>query len=81
MTVEHQKFCRISYWRGNTASHKDGDWDRCDIAPLSTYSGYGTQTFTPDQEYQMGALISLLRQAFEAGEKHELKRIHTALRI
>ncbi|MTH95032.1 hypothetical protein [Roseibium sp. RKSG952] len=81
MTVEHEKFCRISYWKGSTASSKCGEWDRCEISPRSTHSGYGTHTFTPDQEYEMDALIALLWHAFKAGEEHELKRIHTALRI
>jgi hypothetical protein len=81
MAVDYRKFCRIDYWNGNTASSEKGEWDRCDVAPLSTYSGYGTQSFTPDEIYRRDALIHLLQQAFEAGERSKLREFQNLLEI
>lgn len=78
-------FCRIHYWKkdGNVvvAAGPDEEWDFCEVLPLSTYSSYGTQKFTRGQEFQKGALLHLLQQAFDLGRADKLREIKAVLRV
>ena len=65
------------------SSGPDEDWTRVDIQPLSSYSSYGTHSFgrTPADEYARGKLLSLLKQAYEAGRRDKLREIQQILGI
>ncbi|TPL42667.1 MULTISPECIES: hypothetical protein [unclassified Mesorhizobium] len=85
---DHHRFCRIRYWKRNgdgflSSSSKDEDWDECVVGPLSTYSPYGEQRFKrdPNSEYQIQSLVSLLRQAYELGQRAKLREIQNTLGI
>lgn len=88
MSEDYHKFCRINYWKRNgdgflSYSSKDEDWTEVVVAPLSTYSSYGEQRFERDQhaDYRVQALVSLLRQAYEAGQRDKLRQIQHLLGI
>ncbi|RWD47439.1 hypothetical protein [Mesorhizobium sp.] len=88
MTDDHHRFCRISYWKRNdeqylVSSSKEEDWAECVVGPLSTYSPYGEQRFTrgPNSDYQIQSLVSLLRQAYELGQRAKLCQIQNMLGI
>ncbi|RUU79734.1 hypothetical protein [Mesorhizobium sp. M7A.F.Ca.MR.362.00.0.0] len=88
MTDDHQRFCRISYWKRNgdgflSSSSRDEQWDECVVGPLSTYSPYGEQRFPrgPNSDYQIQSLVSLLRQAYEFGQRAKLAEIQHTLGI
>lgn len=76
-------YCRISYWnRGEGYSYAAGSdetWTHCEVAPVSSYSSYGTQTFTRDQIHQRDALLHLLAQAFERGRKDKAMEVRRVL--
>lgn len=83
--AEYQKFCRVNYWRINdgvmTSCSSTDDWDRCDVAPLSTYSSYGTQSFSKDEIYRKDQLMSLLQDVFDLGRRAQLRDIQSTLGI
>lgn len=88
MDDDHQRFCRVSYWRETDDKHlvsttKEKGWTKCVVGPLSTYSPYGEQTFVngPHAEHQINSLISLLRQAYEFGKRSKLAEIQHMLGI
>ena len=85
MTENHRAYCRINYWRreGNctTSRAKDEDWTHCEVAPISSYSSYGTQTFSQDYIARLPALLHLLAQAFDAGRRSKASEIKRALEI
>ncbi|TGQ19296.1 hypothetical protein [Mesorhizobium sp. M00.F.Ca.ET.217.01.1.1] len=88
MSEDYHKFCRINYWKRNgdgflSYASKDDDWTEVVVAPLSTYSGYGEQRMVRESntEYNLRALVDLLRQAYEAGQRDKLRHIQRTLGI
>lgn len=88
MSEDYHKFCRINYWKRNdegylVSSSRDKDWTEVVVAPLSTYSGYGEQRLLRENhaEYALNALISLLRQAFDAGRRDKQRETLRVLGI
>lgn len=83
--MSHHQFCLISYWKKDgdiiVAASPDEDWTFCEVSPVSTYSSYGTQKFTREQEFQKGALLYLLQQAFDLGRANKLREIKAVLNV
>ncbi|MBN9548780.1 MAG: hypothetical protein J0H31_07840, partial [Alphaproteobacteria bacterium] len=69
---------------GHLVSSAEGeDWTECTVGPLSSYSSYGEQriNYGPGAEYQIRGLVSLLRQAYELGQRAKLCQIQNMLGI
>lgn len=86
MRDRQKRFCRITFTKkdvdgGSYYCREVDDWDVCSIAPVSTYSGYGTQTFTSEQTHQRDALLALLEQAFNLGRADKARDIRNVLEI
>jgi hypothetical protein len=83
MATDQRDYCRISYWKRDEgysyATGANEAWTHCEVAPVSSYSSYGTQTFTRDQIYQRDALLHLLAQAFERGRKDKAMEVRRVL--
>ena len=90
--TEHHLYCRVSYWKGHSASSATEDWDRCVVSPLGMYT-HGEQTFEvegdpKDREknrerinYRVSALISFLDKVYELGRSHAKREIREVLGV
>lgn len=87
---DHHKFCRVSYWREaqsedgrnvRTSCGQSDEWTHAIVGPLSSYSPYGEQELKRGEEYRLGSLLSLLRQAYEAGRRAKLREVRAVLEV
>lgn len=82
---EHQQrypFCRVTYWKGHTASSTMEDWTVCKVTPLGAYS-YGAQSFGNSHKgiYARDALLSFLGTVYELGQSHAKREIRDVLGV
>lgn len=82
---EHRQlysYCRVTYWKENSASYPDEDWTVCAVAPLGMFTS-GQQTFPNSCEgiYARDQFLSFLENVYEIGRSHAKREIREILGV
>lgn len=80
--TQRHPFCRVSYWKNNSAASADEDWTVCKVTPLGAYA-YGEQLFDNSQAglYARDSLLSFLDKAYDLGRSHAKQEIREVLGV
>lgn len=80
--TQRYPYCKVTYWKDNSASTSEEAYTHCKVTPLGMYS-YGEQSFpnTSEGKSNRDRLLSFLEEAYELGRSHAKREIREVLGV